>query len=76
MPTESVILDAPAIQRALIRIAHEIAERNTNGHEVVLVGIQRGGVTGNAASERRAALDRRRRLGAGAAAVADGVSRC
>lgn len=44
MPAESVILDAPAIQRALIRIAHEIAERNTNGHEVVLVGVQRGGV--------------------------------
>ena len=35
---------AAAIQRALTRIAHEIAERNEAGSEVVLVGIQRGGV--------------------------------
>jgi pyrimidine operon attenuation protein/uracil phosphoribosyltransferase len=39
------ILDGPAIQRALVRIAHEIAERNESGAEMVLVGIQRGGVT-------------------------------
>lgn len=32
------------MQRALTRIAHEIAERNEAGSEVVLVGIQRGGV--------------------------------
>src|SRR5262249_51453560 len=32
-----------AIQRALTRIAHEIAERNEMSSEVVLVGIQRGG---------------------------------
>jgi len=32
------------MQRALTRIAHEIAERNESGAEVVLVGIQRGGV--------------------------------
>ncbi len=38
------ILDALAIHRALQRIAHEIAERNGNGAEVVLVGVQRGGV--------------------------------
>ncbi len=38
------ILDAPAIHRALQRIAHEIAERNENNAEVVLVGVQRGGV--------------------------------
>jgi pyrimidine operon attenuation protein / uracil phosphoribosyltransferase len=38
------ILDAPAIHRALQRIAHEIAERNENHAEVVLVGVQRGGV--------------------------------
>lgn len=30
--------------RVLTRIAHEIAERNENASEVVLIGIQRGGV--------------------------------
>ena len=44
MPESSLILNAAAIQRALIRIAHEIAERNENSEEVVLVGIQTGGV--------------------------------
>ncbi|HEV2456666.1 MAG TPA: bifunctional pyr operon transcriptional regulator/uracil phosphoribosyltransferase PyrR [Verrucomicrobiae bacterium] len=38
-----VILDAGAIGRALTRIAHEIAERNENSSEVVLVGIPAGG---------------------------------
>ncbi len=45
MPESTLILNAPAIQRALTRIAHEIAERNDTSAEVVLVGIQRGGVT-------------------------------
>lgn len=40
----TLILNAVAIQRALTRIAHEIAERNENPGEVVLVGIQKGGV--------------------------------
>ena len=44
MPESVVILDAAAIQRALTRIAHEIAERNEVGAEVVLVGIPEGGV--------------------------------
>src|ERR1017187_2249165 len=44
MPDPTLILNAAAIQRALTRIAHEIAERNEAGSEVVLVGIQRGGV--------------------------------
>jgi pyrimidine operon attenuation protein/uracil phosphoribosyltransferase len=44
MPETTVILNATAIQRALTRIAHEIAERNEAGSEVVLIGIQRGGV--------------------------------
>ncbi len=44
MPDSSVILDRPAIQRALTRIAHEIAERNEISQQVVLVGIQRRGV--------------------------------
>jgi pyrimidine operon attenuation protein / uracil phosphoribosyltransferase len=44
MPETSVILNAAAISRALTRIAHEIAERNENSAEVVLVGIPEGGV--------------------------------
>ena len=44
MPESTVILNAAAIQRALTRIAHEIAERNEAGAEVVLVGIPEGGV--------------------------------
>jgi len=44
MPESTLILDAAAMQRALTRIAHEIAERNEAGSEVVLIGIQRGGV--------------------------------
>ncbi len=44
MPEATVILNAPAIQRALTRIAHEIVERNETSQEVVVVGIQRGGV--------------------------------
>jgi pyrimidine operon attenuation protein/uracil phosphoribosyltransferase len=40
----TVILNAAAMQRALARIAHEIAERNEQTAEVVLIGIQRGGV--------------------------------
>ncbi|MGC9942093.1 MAG: bifunctional pyr operon transcriptional regulator/uracil phosphoribosyltransferase PyrR [Verrucomicrobiota bacterium] len=44
MPESTVILDAGAIQRALTRIAHEIAERNERSAEVALVGIPQGGV--------------------------------
>ena len=44
MPDSAPILNAAAIQRALTRIAHEIAERNENSSEVVIIGIQRPGV--------------------------------
>jgi pyrimidine operon attenuation protein / uracil phosphoribosyltransferase len=44
MPETTAILNAPATQRALTRIAHEIAERNETSGEIVVVGIQRGGV--------------------------------
>ena len=40
----TVILNAAAIQRAVTRIAHEIAERNEVSADVVLIGIQSGGV--------------------------------
>ena len=43
MPKTTVILDALAVQRALTRIAHEIAERNEKSREVALVGIPVGG---------------------------------
>lgn len=44
MPELVPILNARAIERALHRISHEIAERNEDGSQVVLVGVQRGGV--------------------------------
>lgn len=44
MPTDTVILNPQALQRALARIAHEIAERNECSREVVLIGLQRGGI--------------------------------
>lgn len=45
MPESTLILNSTAFQRALTRIAHEVAERNEKSADVVLVGIQRGGVT-------------------------------
>src|SRR2546423_14591258 len=44
VPEKPTILNASAIHRVLTRIAHEIVERNDNGHSVVLVGVQRGGI--------------------------------
>jgi pyrimidine operon attenuation protein / uracil phosphoribosyltransferase len=44
MSESTLVLDAAAIQRALTRVAHEIVERNETSGELVLVGIQRGGV--------------------------------
>jgi pyrimidine operon attenuation protein/uracil phosphoribosyltransferase len=44
MPESTLILNAQGIQRALTRIAHEIIERNESTADLVLVGIQRGGV--------------------------------
>jgi pyrimidine operon attenuation protein/uracil phosphoribosyltransferase len=42
-PRETVILDQPAISRALTRIAHEILERNKGTKDVALIGVVRGG---------------------------------
>jgi pyrimidine operon attenuation protein/uracil phosphoribosyltransferase len=45
MMRESIpVLPATAMQRAITRIAHEIAERNETSAEVLIVGVQRGGV--------------------------------
>ncbi|MBK7363172.1 MAG: bifunctional pyr operon transcriptional regulator/uracil phosphoribosyltransferase PyrR [Micavibrio sp.] len=38
------VLDSPSIDRAIIRMAHEIIEKNKNSDELCLVGIQRRGV--------------------------------
>ena len=40
----SRVLDADGVQRALTRIAHEVLERNAGMEDVVVVGLQTGGV--------------------------------
>lgn len=44
MSDKTVILTAGAIHRVLTRIGHEIAERNEQSANAVVVGVQRGGV--------------------------------
>jgi pyrimidine operon attenuation protein / uracil phosphoribosyltransferase len=44
MSEQVFILNADALARTLKRMAHEIAERNENAGDVVLVGVQRRGV--------------------------------
>lgn len=44
MQKKTEILDQPAINRALTRIAHEIVEKNKGGKDLVLVGIKTRGV--------------------------------
>lgn len=39
-----ILLDPAAIERTLVRMAHEIRERNGGNNNVALVGIPRGGV--------------------------------
>jgi pyrimidine operon attenuation protein/uracil phosphoribosyltransferase len=41
---KALIMDKAGIDRALTRIAHEILEKNKGAKDIVLVGIQRGGV--------------------------------
>jgi pyrimidine operon attenuation protein / uracil phosphoribosyltransferase len=41
---ERVVLDDLAIRRALVRIAHEVVERNEDLHGLYVVGIPNGGV--------------------------------
>ncbi|GGJ86540.1 bifunctional protein PyrR [Lentibacillus kapialis] len=41
---KTVLLDEPAMGRALTRIAHEIVEKNKGGANLVLIGIQTRGV--------------------------------
>ncbi|MDQ3823796.1 MAG: bifunctional pyr operon transcriptional regulator/uracil phosphoribosyltransferase PyrR [Actinomycetota bacterium] len=44
MASEKVLLDAEALERTLVRIAHEIIERNPDLDRVALVGIHTRGV--------------------------------
>jgi pyrimidine operon attenuation protein/uracil phosphoribosyltransferase len=44
MNPEKVVLDHDDVRRALVRIAHEIVERNGEPQELALVGIHRRGV--------------------------------
>lgn len=44
MEDQTIILDAQGVKRALIRIAHEILEKNKGIDDLVLIGIQTGGV--------------------------------
>ena len=41
---KTVLLDAPAIRRALTRISHEIIEKNKGVDHIVLVGIRTRGL--------------------------------
>ncbi len=44
MPEKTILLNASAVQRVLTRMAHEIAEKNDQSKDVVLVGVQTGGI--------------------------------
>ncbi len=44
MPMNKKLLEHREVERALVRISHEIMERNKEVDELCLVGIQRGGV--------------------------------
>lgn len=43
MSQETLVLDSDGIRRAIIRIAHEILERNKGTKDLVLIGIRTGG---------------------------------
>jgi len=39
----TVLMDASGLHRTVIRLSHEIGERNNGFHDVVLAGVRRGG---------------------------------
>ena len=41
---KSVVMDAPAVSRAVVRIAHEILERNRGAERIALVGVRTRGI--------------------------------
>jgi pyrimidine operon attenuation protein / uracil phosphoribosyltransferase len=44
MTTDKRVLGPDDVRRAITRMAHEIVERNRGLHDVVVIGLQRGGV--------------------------------
>lgn len=44
MSQPSLVLSQEAIRRAVTRMAHQIVETNTSGEDVVVIGVQRGGI--------------------------------
>jgi pyrimidine operon attenuation protein/uracil phosphoribosyltransferase len=44
METSKIVMDAEGIERSLTRISSEILEENKGAHDLVIVGIQKGGV--------------------------------
>ncbi len=44
MREKAKVMDGDAIRRALVRMAHEILERNTTVHQLAVVGVQTRGV--------------------------------
>lgn len=44
MELKSILLDEMAIQRTLVRISHEIIEKNKGIEDIILVGIKRRGI--------------------------------
>src|SRR5690625_4705159 len=44
MSKKNILMDEPAMNRVLTRIAHEILERNKGGENLLLVGIKTRGV--------------------------------
>ncbi len=45
MTEKAILMDAPTMERALTRIAHEILERNKGLTDLCIIGIQRRGVS-------------------------------
>lgn len=43
MKLKAVLLDNKAIRRSLVRISHEIIEKNKGVEDIILVGIKRRG---------------------------------
>jgi len=41
---DKLVLDSPSIQKAIVRMAHEILERNKFTDDIVLIGVQTRGV--------------------------------
>ena len=44
MQLKSVIMDEAAVQRSMMRITHEIIEKNSGTEDLVLLGIRRRGI--------------------------------